>query len=325
MFLIMPGFLSDERLDCCVIRAVRGHVPSRALAVALVVLLPTSPSFAQEGTASLAGRILDDTDRTPLSFATVLVTNAGGEPLSGVLAGSDGRFVVRGLAPGSYKIEVSFPGFYALGVAVLVSELNDSYDLGDVRLLREVNLEQDITVTAEQIRGVGVHTEVFRIDEGPTQSTGSLLDAMRNLPGVTVDQEGRVSLRGSYQVSILINGRQSSLTGFGSQRGLDGVSAANVEAIEIIHNPSASLDAAGMAGVINIIYKREQAKGLSGDVGLSVGVGQLSKRRSDLPTDLGSYSNNPKFIPSVNLNYNTEDVRSFFQAENRGSTRPSEQ
>ena len=285
------------------------------MALALVVFLPTSSSFAQEGTAILAGRILDDADATPLSFATVLVANASGEPLSGVLAGSDGRFVIRGLAPGSYKIEVSFPGFYALGVAVLVSELNESYDLGDVRLLREVNLEQEITVTAEDIRGVGIQTEVFRIDEGPTQSTGSLLDAMRNLPGVTVDQEGRVSLRGSHQVSILINGRQSSLTGFGSQRGLDGVSAANVEAIEIIHNPSASLDAAGMAGVINIIFKQEQRKGLSGDVGLSVGMGQFSKRRSDLPTELGSYSNNPKFIPSVSFNYNTEHVRSFFQAE----------
>ena len=85
---------------------------------------------------------------------------------------------------------------------------------------------------------------------------------------MTVDQEGRVSLRGSDRVAILIDGRQSSLTGFGSQRGLDSVSAANIEAIEIINNPSARFDAAGMAGIINIIYKQEQQLGLSGDVGL---------------------------------------------------------
>ena len=138
---------------------------------------------------------------------------------------------------------------------------------------------------------------------------------MKSLPGVTVDQEGRVSLRGSDRVSILIDGRQSSLTGFGSQRGLDSVSAANVEAIEIIHNPSASFDAAGMAGIINIIYKKEQELGLSGDVGLSFGVGQFSKQRTDLPTELGSFSNNEKIIPSVSLNYNTERVRSFVQTE----------
>ena len=143
----------------------------------------------------------------------------------------------------------------------------------------------------------------------PAQSTGTLLDALKNLPGVTVDQEGKVSLRGSDRVAILIDGRQSSLTGFGSQRGLDSVSAANVEAIEIINNPSARFDAAGMAGIINIIYKQEQQLGLSGDVGVGLGMGQFTKQRADLPTDLGSFSNNEKFIPSVNLNYGTENVR----------------
>ena len=156
---------------------------------------------------------------------------------------------------------------------------------------------------------------MFRLDEGPTQSTGSLLDAMKNLPSVTVDQDGKVSLRGSDQVAILIDGRQSSLTGFGNQRGLDSVSAANVEAIEIIHNPSARFDAAGMAGTINIIYKQERQLGLSGDIGLAVGNGQFSKRRADLPTELGSFANNQKVIPSLNLNYNTENVRTFVQGE----------
>ena len=283
--------------------------------MALVVLLSPIPSLAQEGTAILAGRILDDADGTPLSFATVLVKDARGELLSGVLAGEDGRFVIRGLAPGTYTIEASFLGFYPLDAEVLVSELNQSYDFGDVRLLRELNLEQEITVTAEKIRAAGIQTEVFRLDEGATQSTGSVLDAMRNLPGVTVDQEGRVSLRGSDRVSILINGRQSSLTGFGSQRGLDSVSAANVEAIEIINNPSASFDAAGMAGIINIIYKQERRLGLSGDLALATGFGRFSKQRPDLPTDLGSFSNNRKITPSVSLNFNTERVRSFVQTE----------
>ena len=166
-----------------------------------------------------------------------------------------------------------------------MGELNESYDLGEIRLVRLENFKEEITVTAEVIRTAGLDTRVFRLDEGPTQSTGSLLDAMKNLPGVTVDQEGKVSLRGSDQVAILVDGRQSSLTGFGSQRGLDSVSAANVEAIEIIHNPSARFDAAGMAGIINIIYKQEQELGLSGDVGLALGSGQFTKQRDDLPTE----------------------------------------
>jgi hypothetical protein len=76
-------------------------------------------------------------------------------------------------------------------------------------------------IAAEAIRAAWIYTQVFRLDEGPAQSTGTILDALKNIPGVTVDQEGKVSLRGSDKVAILIDGRQSSLTGFGTQRGLD--------------------------------------------------------------------------------------------------------
>src|SRR5688572_21519348 len=156
---------------------------------------------------------------------------------------------------------------------------------------------------------------MFSLADGPLPATGTILDALKTLPGVTVDQDGKVSLRGSDQVAILIDGRQSSLTGFGSQRGLDSVSAANVEAIEIINNPSARFDAAGMAGIINIIYKQEQQLGLAGDFGVGLGMGQFTKQRDDLPTELGSFSTNGKFVPSINLNYRTPRVRSFLQAD----------
>jgi outer membrane receptor protein involved in Fe transport len=283
--------------------------------VPLLILLLPAAALAQ-GTAVLSGRALDATDGSPIGFASVVVENAeSGQTLSGALTAENGRFVVQGLAPGAYTIRLTFPGFYAAEADVLVSPLNQSYDLGDIRLPRLETFKEEITVTAETIRAEGIDTQVFRLDEGPTQSTGTLLDALKNLPGVTVDEEGQVSLRGSDRVAILIDGRQSSLTGFGSQRGLDGVSAANVEAIEIINNPSARFDAAGMAGIINIIYKQEQQLGLSGDLGLSVANGQFTKQRPDLPTEIGSFSNNGKLIPSVNLNYRTPRTRSFVQAE----------
>ena len=70
-----------------------------------------------------------------------------------------------------------------------------------------------------------------------------------------------------------------------------------------------------MAGIINIIYKKQRQLGLSGDVSLAVGSGRFYKQRDDLPTELGSFSSNPKIIPSLNLNYNTEAIRSFVQGE----------
>src|SRR5688572_21185361 len=236
--------------------------------VCATLLLAPAVSLAQDGHAVLSGRLLDATDGAPVVFASVIIENAdSGTSLSGTLSGEDGRFLVRGLATGNYRIRTSFPGFYEVVSEVLVSSLNQAYNLGDIRLRRLEGFQEEITVTAEAIRAAGIDTQVFRLDEGPTQSTGTILDAMKNLPGVTVDQEGKVSLRGSDKVAILIDGRQSSLTGFGSQRGLDSVSAANAEATEIINNPSARFDAAGMAGIINIIYKREQQLGWSGDIG----------------------------------------------------------
>ena len=282
---------------------------------ALILLVASTAAYGQ-GNAVVAGRVLTLADEAPVAFATVTVADAGsGQTTTAQLTGTNGRFIIQGLAPGTYRLQITFPGFQLAEADVLISPLNQNYDLGDIRLPRLEAFREDVTVTAEAIRAVGVDTQVFRLDQGPTQSTGTLLDALKGLPGVTIDQEGKVSLRGSDQVAVLIDGRQSSLTGFGTQRGLDSVSAANVAAIEIINNPSAKFDAAGMAGIINIIYKQDQQLGLSGDIGFGLGFGQFTKQRADLPTDLGSFTVNEKIIPSLNLNYRTGSTRSFIQSE----------
>jgi outer membrane receptor protein involved in Fe transport len=290
-------------------------MPHRVFCLLLALASLPSEGFAQSG-ATVAGRVLETEKGTPIAYATVVIENvATRTSVSGALAGEDGRFVVQGLAPGSYTFRVTFPGFLEAEADVLVSPLNNTYDLGDIRLPRIQGVKEEVTVTAETIKLAGIDTQVFKMNEGPAQSTGTVLDAMKNLPGVTIDEEGHVTLRGSDKVAILIDGRQSSLTGFGSQRGLDAVSAANIEAIEIINNPSARFDAAGMAGIINIIYKKERQLGWSGDVGLNLGVGQFTRQLADLPTDLGSFTSNEKITPSVNLNYRTPRTRTFMQGE----------
>lgn len=265
-----------------------------------------------------SGRVVEATaPNAPIPFATVVVERADPprEQVAGTLTSEDGRFVFQGLSPGTYRVRFSFPGFQPAETDLVISPLNAAYALGDIRLPRMQAVTETVNVAADALRAASLDSQVFRLGTGPTVSTGTLLDALKGLPGVTVDQDGRVSLRGSDQVAIVVDGRQSSLTGFGSQRGLDSVSAANIEAIEIIHNPSARFDAAGMAGIINIIYKQDELRGWSGDIGLGGGVGQMTRQRPDLPTDLGSFVNNPKVLPSVNVSFRTEKVRTFFQGE----------
>ena len=111
-----------------------------------------------------------------------------------------------------------------------------------------------MTIEAKrEIRSADLDKKTFNLDDNITQSSGSVLDAMKTMPGGMVDSEGKVMLRGRDKVMVLIDGKQSSLTGFGNQIGLDNIPAANIESIEIINNPSAKYDATGMAGMINII------------------------------------------------------------------------
>lgn len=99
--------------------------------------------------------------------------------------------------------------------------------------------------------------KVFSVADNITQSGGSVLQSMQNLPGVTL-HEGKIQLRGNDKVMVLIDGKQTALTGFGNQSGLDNIPASAIEKIEIINNPSSKFDANGNAGIINIIYKKKQ-------------------------------------------------------------------
>jgi outer membrane receptor protein involved in Fe transport len=252
-----------------------------------------------------------------LAFATVTAEyKLDGKLLTGTLSDEAGNFTLRSIPQGDYFIYCSFIGYKPEKISLLVGRLNKTFDLGKIELIPEVAALGEVVITEKKnLVSVNPESSSFDIAGNISQTGGSVLDAMRNLPGITVDQEGKVELRGSDKVAVLIDGKQSSLTGYGNQKGLSTIPASNIEKIEIINNPSAKYDAAGMAGIINIIYKKENKSGLNGDVGLVLGAGALTKRKADLPTDLGSYSVNHKIIPSLNLNYRKGKLNIFLQSE----------
>jgi outer membrane receptor protein involved in Fe transport len=270
---------------------------------------------AQEIT--LSGRVTEGDTDVPLAFATATLYEVpSGTLVSGAVCDTEGRFALIGLFQGEFTLSVSFVGFEEYRQNLLVGELNENYDLGNIRLFPSSETLEEVSITAQK-SAVSAEMDRFTYDAEDmlAQAGGSVLDAMKTMPGVTVDQEGKVILRGSDKVVVLIDGKQSSLTGFGNQKGLDNIPVANIEKIEIINNPSAKYDARGMAGIINIIYKKEKEEGLNGDVGFAYGIGALTKAKADLPTELGSYSANSKYIPSLNMNYRRNKVNVFLQSE----------
>jgi len=267
--------------------------------------------------AVVSGRIFDKATSEPLSFASVSIYNiSNGKLLTGAMTDESGRFTITAIPQGDYSVTCSFIGYSQKKIPLLVGRLNKNFDLGKIELEPEArSLDEVVIASNKNLVSSMADKKSYDIAGNISQAGGSVLDVMRNLPGITVDQEGKMELRGSDKVTVLIDGRQSSLTGYGNQKGLSTIPASNIEKIEIINNPSAKYDASGMAGIINIIYKKENKSGFNGDAGLSLGVGALTKRKEDLPTDLGSYSLNHKITPSLNLNYRTGKLNLFLQSE----------
>ncbi|WP_430935851.1 TonB-dependent receptor domain-containing protein [Saccharicrinis sp. 156] len=279
-----------------------------------IILIAGFKIYAQSS-ATISGQILDKETKEVIPFATVaILSNENIKNAS--MSKEDGCFTVNGLMSGKYKIQVSYLGYNTYQSDILIGTLNQFYDIGKVEL--EVNTTQldEVTISGErsEING-GLDKKSYSMNSNMAQSGGSVMDAMKAMPSVSFDQEGKVILRGSDKVIILIDGKQSSLTGYGNQKGLDNIPASNVERIEIINNPSAKYDAAGMAGIINIVYKKEKQNGLHGSIGFAYGLGALTKPKADLPTDLGSFSPTPKYIPSLDLNYKAKKLSVFIQSE----------
>ena len=269
--------------------------------------------FAQ---VTLSGRILSQTDKEPLPYSTITVFKpVGNELVSGVIANDEGRFTITNLVPGEYDVNFDFLGFVQVKKRVLAGTLNSSLDLGDIFLNPSSFEMEEVTISGQkQTISAALDKKTYSASDLSVNSGGSVLDVMKSLPGLTVDQDSKLNIRGSDKVVILIDGKQSSLTGFGEQKGLDNIPASQIESIEVINNPSAKYDAAGMAGIVNIKFKQEEKSGFNGDAGFTIGVGQLTKRKADLPTGMPSYSNNMKYTPSLNLNYKQDNYNIFFQS-----------
>jgi len=281
----------------------------------LATLVPSVNACGQSN-ITVSGLVIDKNTKEVIPFASVAILTGGNTIVNGGISESNGHFSIKGLANGSYKLKISYMGYNTHESELLIGKLNNYYDLGKISLLPSNTQIEEVTVNGERSEVNGtLDRKSYNIANSISQSGGSVMDAMKAMPSVSFDQDGKVILRGSDKVIVLIDGKQSSLTGYGNQKGLDNIPAANIERIEIINNPSAKYDASGMAGIINIIYRKEKQTGLHGSVGFDYGLGALTKAKADIPSELGSFSPTPKYIPNLDLNLKTGKLGIFLQSE----------
>jgi len=280
-------------------------------------MLVSSMAFAQVSAVTVSGIVKNKNNRTAMAYVNVVVKQEKDTAfVAGTITNEEGRFSIEKMKPGNYLLEVSFIGFKRKQTALFVGSLSAFLDIPVMELEEDATALEGVTITAKANDVSNqLDKKTYSLADNISQTGGSVLQSMQNLPGVTV-QDGKVQLRGNDKITVLIDGKQTALTGFGSQTGLDNIPASAIDKIEIINNPSAKYDANGNAGIINIIMKKNKQDGFNGKAGITTGAGSLWERKENLPTIRPQYTFTPKINPSLSLNYRKEKVNIFLQADN---------
>ena len=283
-----------------------------------ILLITATCSQSQAVKVTVSGSVKDEVTKLVLPFVNInFRTVKDSAFVTGTISGEDGRFSVPAIASGSYLMTATYIGYQSRSQEVLIGQLSSFLDLGVISLSPDLKVLAEVRVIGKQETiSAQMDKKTFNLSENISQAGGSLLTAMKNLPGVTVSNEGKVQLRGSDHVLVLIDGKQTALTGFGAQTGLDNLPASAIDKIEIINNPSSKFDANGNAGIINIIYKKEKKDGFNGKISMTSGLGALWIKKQNYPTIRPQYQASPKINGSLAMNYRKNKVNLFFQGDN---------
>jgi outer membrane receptor protein involved in Fe transport len=274
-------------------------------------------SSAQTPLTTISGIVKDKKDKSLMSYVNVVLkTEKDSAFVTGTVTDDNGSFILTDIKPDNYIIEFSFLGYITKEKPLFVGNLSKFLDIATIEIEEDAQLLNEVLITAKADDvSSKMDKKTYSVEDNISQNGGSVLQTMQNLPGITV-QDNKVQLRGNDKVTILIDGKQTAMTGFGNQTGLDNIPASSIEKIEIINNPSSKYDANGNAGIINIIMKKNKQDGFNGKVGLTIGAGALWVRHDNLPTIRPQYTFTPKVNPSISFNYRKGKINAFFQADN---------
>lgn len=223
-------------------------------------------------TFKIEGKVVDDETQNPLEFANASLLNASDSALlGGSTTDAAGKFEIQ-TKPGKYIVKVQFISFNPRFFNVTLSQENPIAKLGTITLYPDIALLTEIVVSGQKSQmQLELDKRVFNVSADLSNVASNASEILDNLPSIAVDVDGNVSLRGSSNVRILVNGKPSGLVGISSPDALRQLQGDLIERIEVVTNPSARYDAEGSAGIINIILKKDQERGLHGSFTANAG------------------------------------------------------
>ena len=214
--------------------------------------------------AALTGKVVETSTQIPLEFVRVaLLQSKDSTLIQGAMTDSEGGFKLNPVPPGSYHLDFQLIGFENTSTPEF--SVIGNADLGVFSIAPSAILLNQAEITAEKSAYVqAIDRKIYFPEKDLQAQTGSASEILQNIPSVSVDVDGMVSLRGSSNVTFLVNGKPSGLMNRSSATFLQQMPANSIERIEIITNPSAKYRPDGTAGIINIVLKKNTKPGFNG-------------------------------------------------------------
>jgi outer membrane receptor protein involved in Fe transport len=224
---------------------------------------PINPSNDNK-TGIIKGRLVGEKSKEPVEYASIALYNQADSSLvTGVISKPNGGFIISKVKPGTYYIRITFIGFERVNIGdIVIDKDHSSVNLGVIKM-KHANAELSaVDIVAEQAYvEYKIDKKVVNVANNLDAAGGNAVDALENVPSVSVDIDGNVSLRGSENFQVLINGKPSPLS---ASDALQQIPSAAIKNIEIITNPSAKYDPDGMTGIVNVILKDDVQQGVNG-------------------------------------------------------------
>ncbi len=219
----------------------------------------------------ISGAIIDSVSGSPIEYANIVVLSIKDTSIiTGTVTDPRGNFKIDKLPFGKYFLDLKFIGYKDLRRIITINSKNNNINIGSVKLnQKDIHLDNVIVEGIRNPVTYQIDKKVIDVSKMETTVSGNAADVLENIPSVTVDIQGNVSLRGSTNFTVLVDGKPSVMD---AQDILQQIPATSIQSIEIITNPSAKYDPEGTAGIINIILKKQQNFGLSGIVNGNAGL-----------------------------------------------------
>ncbi|MBN2349603.1 MAG: TonB-dependent receptor [Bacteroidales bacterium] len=240
--------------------------------IIILSILPITGFSQLPDKSGITGIITDINGQEPLEFATVSVYTPDSALVTGNITGPDGTFKIA-LIPGLYFAKIQFVSYEEKFTNIFSIPFGESpINLGTIALEPRTVLISEAVITGEKSEMViALDKKVFNVGKDLSNTGKSTLEILDNVPSVSVDLDGNISMRGSESLQILVDGKPSGLINNGNSNALQSLPGNLIERIEVITNPSARYEAEGMAGIINIVLKKEERYGVNGSFEGSAG------------------------------------------------------